>query len=420
MDREPALVIVGAGPAGLAAARAAALQGIRDILVIDRDDAPGGLPRFCNHPGFGLEYAVWPFSGPAFARKLMRDLAGTGVTVACATTLISVQEGPVIEIVGPRFGRRTLKPKALVLATGIRESSRGNRMVPGARPEHGILTTGQLQQMVTRKVPLPGHIKRLAVIGTEHVAFSALLTARHGGLRVSHMVGEEDFVRSFAPARWMARLFGADLVLGARIEEIIARNDRVTAVRCRTAGGLIELACDGVVFTAGWIPEVSALDGSGIAIDPRSKGPVIDQAMRTNLAGIFAAGNMLRPVESSGWAANEGRRAGHLAARFIQGRLAPIQGAIRLIAGEGVDYVVPQRWDGSLREEKGAPGFRPSVRISCNPGPSRLCLTQEDVMLWTGPARRYRPHRRISLDLDRIMPGCSPDGHLAATLEIRS
>lgn len=420
MDSEPALVIVGAGPAGLAAARAAALQGIRDILVIDRDDAPGGLPRFCNHPGFGLAYANWPYRGPAFARKLMRDLAGTGVTVECATTLISLQEGPVIEIVGPRFGRRTLKPKALILATGIRESSRGNRMVPGARPEHGILTTGQLQQMVTRKVPLPDHIRRLAVIGTEHVAFSALLTARHGGLRVSHMVGEEDFVRSFAPARWMARAFGADLILGAEVKEIIARDDRVTAVRCRKSEGLVDLACDGVVFTAGWIPEIAALAGSEIAIDPQSKGPVIDQAMRTNLAGIFAAGNMLRPVESSGWAANEGRRAGYLAARFIQGQLAPMQGTIRLIAGEGLDYVVPQRWDCSFQEEKGVPGFRPSARIARDPGTSRLCLMQDDVMLWAGPARTYRPHRRVRLDLDSIMTGCSRDGHSSATLEIRS
>ncbi|WP_162918860.1 FAD-dependent oxidoreductase [Taklimakanibacter deserti] len=413
MDSGPQLVIVGAGPAGLAAAHAAALQGVQDVLVIDRDDAPGGLPRFCDHPGFGLEYVNWPYRGPAFARRLMRDLAGTNVAVECATTLISVREGPAIEIVGPRLGNRTLRPKALVLATGIRESNRGNLMIPGARPEQGILTTGQLQQLVARKVALPDHIRRLAVIGTEHVAFSALMTARHGGFRVSHMIGAEDSIRSIAPARWMARAFGADLILGARLREIIARNDQVTAIRCETAEGLIDLACDGVVLTGGWIPEIAALSGSGIAVDPKTRGPVIDQAMRTSLPGIFAAGNMLRPVESSGWAAVEGYRAGHLAARFIQGRLEPRQSAACLTAGDGIDYVVPQRWDPALATDRGVPALKPSIRVSRDIGRARLCLSQDAVTAWTGSPRRLRPHRRIKLDLEGIMNGREGDWQLS-------
>ncbi|MGE0239117.1 MAG: FAD-dependent oxidoreductase [Parvibaculaceae bacterium] len=402
MASAPDLVIVGAGPAGLAAARAAALQGIRDILVIDRDDAPGGLPRFCAHPGFGLDYAGWPYSGPGFVRRLLRDLAGTGVAIECATTLISVRAGPEIEIVGPRLGNCILKPKALVLATGIREASRGNRMIPGARPEHGILTTGQLQQLVARKVPLPDHVRNLAVIGTEHVAFSALLTARHAGLRVGHLIGETADIRSFAQMRWMARLFGAQITLGAKVKEIVARHDRVTTVRCETPAGPLDVACDGVVFTAGWMPEIAALAGSGIAIDPRARGPVIDQAMRTSLPGIFAAGNMLRPVEASGWAANEGLRAGYMAARFIQGRLGARQGAVPLLAGDGIDYVVPQRWDPELATDHGRPALKPSIRVSRDIGQGRLCLIEDDTAIWEGPVGRYRPHRRVALDLEAI------------------
>lgn len=415
MTSEPALVIVGAGPAGLAAARGAALQGIRDILVIDRDDAPGGLPRFCDHPGFGLDYAAWPYRGPRFVRRLLHDLANTGVRIECSTTMISLSEGPEIEIVGPLLGNRTLRPKALVLATGIRESSRGNRMIPGARPEHGILTTGQLQQLVARKVALPDHIKRLAVIGSEHVAFSAVWTARHGGLKVSHLIGEDGAIRSFAPARWAARLFGADVILGANVEEIIARNGRVTAIRCRRPEGPLELACDGVVFSAGWIPEISALGGSGIAIDPQAKGPVIDQAMRTSIAGIFAAGNMLRPVESSGWAANEGLRAGHLAARFIQGRLGSEQGTTRLVAGSGIEYIVPQRWDPALPADPGARPLRPSLRVSRDFGPARLSLMRDGNTLWEQSARSYRRCRRIRLDLERLITGDTADRHLCVT-----
>lgn len=410
MDSDPDLVIVGAGPAGLAAAREAANQGIADILVIDRDDAPGGLPRFCDHPGFGLEYAYRPYRGPSFAKRLMRDLASTSVRVECATTMISLSEGPVLEIVGPRSGHRRLRPRAIVLATGIREANRGNRMIAGARPEQGVLTTGQLQQLVARNVPLASHVKRLAVIGTEHVAFSALWTARHGGYRVTSLIGAESTIRSFAPARWLATAFGAEIVLEARLSEIVADGDRVTAIRCERQGSTITRACDGVVFTAEWIPETAALRGSGLDFDSRSGGPVIDQAMRTSLAGVFAAGNMLRPVESSGWAANEGCQAGHMAARFITGRLSPIQGGSRLIAGAGLAYVVPQRWDAALARDEDMPGLKPSLRVMRDMASARLQLEQcGGASLWTGPARPRRAHRRIGLDLDRMIPDTGTD-----------
>lgn len=416
MDRDPELVIVGAGPAGLAAAREAATQGIADILVIDRDDAPGGLPRFCDHPGFGLEYAHWPYRGPNFVQRMMRDLVSTKVRVECATTMISLGEGPTLEIVGPRSGYRRLRPRAVVLATGIREASRGNRTIPGARPEHGILTTGQLQQLVARNVPLAPHVKRLAVIGTEHVAFSALWTARHGGYRVTSLIGAENTIRSFAPARWLATAFGAEIVLDARLSEIVADGNRVTAVRCERQGRAITRACDGVVFTAEWIPETAALRGSGLMIDAQSGGPVIDQAMRTSLAGVFAAGNMLRPVESSGWAANEGRQAGHMAARFIRGGLSPVQGRTRLVAGAGLAYVVPQRWDAALAKDETMPGLRPSLRATRDMTSARLQLEQcGGASQWIGPARSLRAHRRIGLDLDRTMPDTGTDCRLSLT-----
>lgn len=420
MDKDPELVIVGAGPAGLAAAREAARQGIADILVIDRDDAPGGLPRFCDHPGFGLEYAHWPYRGPRFAHRLMRDLASTKVRVECGTTMISLAEGPALEIVGPRFGYRTLRPGAVVLATGIREANRGNRMIPGARPEQGILTTGQLQQMVARKVPLAPHIKRLAVIGTEHVAFSALWTARHGGYRVTSLIGSEDTIRSFAPTRFLAAAFGTEILLETHLREIIAEGNRVTAIRCERQGQTIRRDCDGVVFTAEWIPETAALRGSGLALDPQSRGPVIDQAMRTSLAGVFAAGNMLRPVESSGWAANEGRQAGHMAARFLHGRLSPAQGLSRLIAGDGLAYVVPQRWDASLLRDEAMPGLRPSLRAIRDMSSAQLQLAQDNTSLWTGPARHFRPHRRIGLDLVRMMPAAATDCRISLTSSSRN
>src|SRR5688572_5842002 len=195
---DPDVLIVGAGPAGLAAAAALSAQGVENTLVIDRDEAPGGLPRFCPHPGFGLEYCRWPHTGPGFVARLLKDLRGRPVRIECATTLISLREGPHVEIVGPRFGLCVLRPRAVLLATGIRESNRGNLLIPGGRTEFGVMTTGQLQRIAACSGGLPDHLRALVVVGTDHVAFSALLTARHLGLSVRALVGEEDRVTSYA------------------------------------------------------------------------------------------------------------------------------------------------------------------------------------------------------------------------------
>ena len=284
-DADPRVLIVGAGPAGLAAAHALARQGIGGILIIDRDDEPGGLPRFCHHPGFGLEYARWPYTGPGFVKRLLRDLEGADVRIACRTTLLSLRDDPEVEVVGPSMGLRTLRPQAVILATGIRESNRGNLVVPGDRAEQGILTTGQLQQMVSRKVPLPKRLKSIIVVGTEHVAFSAIWTARKAGLRVTAMIGGEDRIMSFAPFGSLARLCGTAIMTDSRIREIEAKDGAVVAAIIENPQGTRRLATDGVVFTANWIPETAALAGGPVALDAGTAGPRIDQAMRTSSRG---------------------------------------------------------------------------------------------------------------------------------------
>ena len=146
------VVVVGAGPAGLAAAASLASRGVSRILVVDRDDEVGGLPRFCHHPGFGWEYTHRLDSGPGFVRRLLRALDPGAVTVATRTSVLTVRPGPEIEIVGVDCGHARLRPQAVVLATGVRERPRSARLVPGRRPGQGILTTGQLQQMAARGV----------------------------------------------------------------------------------------------------------------------------------------------------------------------------------------------------------------------------------------------------------------------------
>ena len=386
---DPRVLIVGAGPAGLAAAHALSKQGIGNIFVIDRDDEPGGLPRFCHHPGFGLEYARWPYTGPGFARRLLRDLHGADVRILSRTTLLSLRDGPEVEIVGPTTGLRRIRPEAVILATGIRESNRGNLAVPGGRAESGILTTGQLQQIVARKVALPARLKSVIVVGTEHVAFSAIWTARKAGLRVTAMIGAEDRIMSFAPFGTLGILLGTQVLTQSRLREIETKDGAVTGALVETPHGTQRLAADGIVFTANWIPETAALAGSPVALDPATRGPRIDQAMRTSGRGVFAAGNVLHGVESSGWCANEGRHAGDMVARYLRGEIGGDQAGAAIALSSHLDFIVPQLWDGAE-----GPPF--NLRMKADVDGGTLALTAGDTILWSGNRRRLLRKRRIS------------------------
>ena len=277
----------------------------------------------------------------------------------------------------------------MILATGIRESNRGNLAVPGDRAEHGILTTGQLQQMVARKVTLPMRLKSVIVVGTEHVAFSAIWTARKAGLRVTAMIGGEDRIMSFAPFGSLARLFGIAVMTDSHVREIEAKDGAVVAAIIETPHGARRLATDGIVFTANWIPETAALAGGPVALDPRTAGPAIDQAMRTSSRGIFAAGNVLHGVESSGWCANEGRHAGDMAARFLRGEIGGDQTGAVIELPSDLDFIVPQLWNGV--------GNLPfNLRMRADVGGRRLALTVGETILWSSDRRSLLRKRRIS------------------------
>ncbi len=365
-------------PAGLAAANALATAGARGILVLDRDDEPGGLPRFCRHPGFGWEYTHRLETGPGFARRLLSVLDPDVVTVAPRTTALAVRPGPEVEIVSATHGHQTLRPRAVILATGIRERPRSARLVPGRRPERGILTTGQLQQIVARGVAHTG--KRAVVVGTEHVAFSVLLTARHAGLKIVAMIGAEDRIMSYAGARWAARLMGVPIHLSSDIADIKGSR-QVETVVVRGPGGMHAIACDTVIFTGDFILDAAMLHGIGAAIDPRTAGPVIDQFGRTSTPGVLAAGNLLRAVESSGLAAIEGASVGANAAAYLRGSLdwPDKRTAIRL--GSDLAYLVPQVW--APRAGDGARALPISVRSQRDIARARfVCPTTVSICGW--------------------------------------
>jgi thioredoxin reductase len=385
-----AVAIIGSGPAGLAAAAQLARHGITDIVIIERDDAAGGLPRFCHHPGFGWEYSHRLDTGPRFVKRLIQALPRT-TRVLLRTTALSITLGPVVDIVGPETGPASIRAKAVLIATGIREQSRGGRLVAGSRPEHGILTTGLLQQLIARGVPIKRG--RMVVVGTEHVAFSAILTGRRAGIRTIAMIESQERPGSWPIAALIARGAGVGIHPATEIVEILGRSGVGSVVVRDRAGQARSIPCEYVLFSGSWIPESPLVSQSGGRVDDRTGGPVVDQFLRTSLPAVFAAGNVLRPVESSGRAALEGALAAKYIVAFLTQRIGSEIGNVTIEVSPPFSYVVPQRWAAEPSDD-GVGRF--SLRSTAE-GFGRIVLSAGDTPVYRSGLMRIQPNRQIRL-----------------------
>jgi thioredoxin reductase len=387
-----AVVVVGGGPAGLAAATELRRRGVARVLVVEREREPGGIPRHAKHQGFGRRGLRLALSGPAYARRYAELAAAAGAELRCETMATGWSADGALELTGPR-GRETLEPAAVVLATGCRERPRSARLVPGSRPE-GVMTTGMLQQLVYLHGRSPG--TRALVVGAEHVSFSALLTLAHGGARAVGMVTElprhQTFAlfRAGASARWRTPLW-----TGTEVTAIHGR-ERVEEVELTelASGRTRRVGCDTVVFTADWIPDHELAVLGGLTMDAGTRGPVVDAALRSSRPGVFAAGNLLHGAETADVAALGGRHAGAAAARYLEeGGDWPASGVpvvceppLRWIAPNAIvpDAGPPPRGRFLLRSREFAP--RPRIEI-----------VQDGRTLWAGRLARLVPGRSATL-----------------------
>jgi thioredoxin reductase len=330
------VIILGAGPAGLSAAAELARLDVGKVAVLDREPVAGGIPRHCGHPGFGWNEFRRIMSGPRYARHL----AGT----ACATelklgvTALRLEPGGVLQTTSAA-GPETYRGRVVLLAMGARETPRSARLVSGARP-WGVMNTGALQQFVYLHGQRP--FERPAIVGSELVAFSTLLTLRHVGVRPVAMLEAEPRITARRPGDWIARLaFGVPVLLNTSLLRILGR-ERVEGVEIDRGNGPERLDCDGVVFTGRFRPENALLGSSHLAVDPGTMGPAIDQFWRCTDPAFFAAGNLLRGIETAGQCWREGRAAARAIAAALQGRLAASESIPVRTAG-ALSYVYPQR-----------------------------------------------------------------------------
>ena len=304
------VLIVGAGPAGLAAGIELKRLGVTNVLVVEREDEPGGIPRLCHHAGFGLRDLRWIYSGPGYARHYVREAEAAGVEIRTSTTMTGWQSSATVTFTSPR-GLGQIEAGAILLATGCRERPRSARLVPGRRPQ-GVFTTGSLQRFVYQhRLPVG---KRAVIVGAELVSLSALMTLAHARVSAAAMVTElprHQIYFPYLPAKWYFADLAArtPVVTGARVSNIVG-GTRVEGVEItHLASEQREmLACDTVVFTGDWIPEHELARLSGLTLDPGTRGPQVDAGFRTSARGVFAAGNLLRGAETADTCALEGAR----------------------------------------------------------------------------------------------------------------
>ncbi|MFJ3583192.1 NAD(P)/FAD-dependent oxidoreductase [Streptomyces sp. NPDC090127] len=336
MNRFVDVLVVGAGPAGLAsAARLAAVgAGRYRIEVLEREREAGGAPRHSAHGGFGLADFGRPLDGPGYARRLTRATVAAGAAVRTGVS-VTGWAGPLTWEVTAPTGLERITARAVVLATGARERPRSARLVPGTRPA-GVLTTGELQQSVhlygVRRERLG---RRAVVIGAEPVAHHAVRALRGAQVDVVAMVTEGP-----RGPRRSGALPPPPLLTGTTVTELLGRG-RLAGVRVRHADGREGLIrCDTAVFTGDWIPEHELARAGGVPLDAGTRGPAVDGAHRTEVAGVFAAGDVLRGAESAASAAAEGRAAADAVLRYLSGAPWPV-GAVPLRAAGAVRWVAP-------------------------------------------------------------------------------
>jgi thioredoxin reductase len=334
-----AVAVVGGGPAGLTTAATLAREVDGEVLVVEREAETGGIPRHSDHPGYGIRDLRRFLSGPSYARRLTAMARDAGAVLE-TEAMVTGWSGPRgLRVTSPR-GRRVVQADAVVLATGARERPRPARLIPGDRPD-GVYTTGQLQNLVHLHRAEIG--TRAVVIGAELVSWSAVLTLREAGCATVAMTSTYPRAEAYAAFKVPGRALMRGPVLTRTKVVSISGKGRVSSVVVEDldTGGRRTIACDTVITTGDWVPDHELARTGGLALDAGTRGPLVDAGLHTSVPGVFAAGNLLHPVDTADGAALDGRHVSRSVARWLESPHERPAG-VRVRAEAPFRWVAPQ------------------------------------------------------------------------------
>jgi len=345
------LIVIGGGPAGLSAAYEAYNRGIEKILILERDKELGGILNQCIHNGFGVHSFKEELTGPEYAGRYIEMLNSTHVDHKLDTMVLSISNGrdvKHVEAINTEEGYLSLETRAIILAMGCRERTRGAIQIPGERPS-GVFTAGTAQRyvnmegyMVGKKVVILGSgdiglimARRMTLEGAEVKACVELMPYSNG-LNRNIVQCLDDYDIPLLLAHTITEIKGKQ-----RLEAVVIQ--KVDENRNPIPGTEQTLECDTLLLSVGLIPENEITKNAGIALDRRTSGPIVNEAMETNVKGIFACGNVVHVHDLVDFVSEEGQKAGRSAAKFIKNELKEGQDVTEIKNGDRVNYTVPQQ-----------------------------------------------------------------------------
>ena len=345
-DRFVDILIIGAGPAGLAAAISAKENGIDSLLVLEREKDAGGILRQCIHNGFGLHRFKEELTGPEYAQRDIDKAAELGIEIECSTTVLSVSPDHTVTCVSSSRGLQVIHAKAIVLAMGCRERPRGALCTPGTRCS-GIYSAGTAQRFVNLEGLMPG--KRVVILGSGDIG---LIMARRmtlqgakvlacvelmpysSGLNRNIVQCLQDYDIPLYLSHTVTDIHGRERLEGVTVSEVDENRNPIP-------GTEIEFDCDTLLLSCGLIPENELSLGAGVKISPATSGAVVNESFETSVPGIFACGNVLHVHDLVDHVSNESFKAGAAAAAYV--RDVTLGGFLIAVKdGDGVRGTVPQ------------------------------------------------------------------------------
>lgn len=344
-DKNIDILIIGAGPAGLAAAIRAKEEGVSNVTIVERDKVLGGLLHQCIHNGFGLWYFGRDMTGPEYAKKFINRVKNSRINILLDSMVLNITSDKKVTLCN-KDGVQILEPKAIILTMGCRERSRESIMVSGNRPA-GVFTAGTAQRFVNVEGYIPG--KKVVILGSGDIGMIMARRLTLEGLEVKAVVEVLPFVGGLIRNEVQClHDFDIDILLKHTVSWIHGK-ERVEGVTISEvdnkmmpiSGTEKDIECDTLILSVGLIPENELSTMAGVKLDPITGGPIVDEYRMTNVSGIFAGGNVVQVhdlVDNVSW---ESEIAGFNAARYVKGELLK-KGKIRLIPGNNIRYIVPQ------------------------------------------------------------------------------
>jgi len=342
------LVVIGGGPAGMSAALAAYDKGLRSIMILERDNALGGILRQCIHNGFGLHRFGEELTGPEYAARDAVRVKELGIPYFTNTMVLSLSPDRVIRATSTDQGIFTVKAGAVILAMGCRERPAGALGIAGSRPA-GVYTAGTAQKYVNMKGYMPG--KDVVILGSGDIGLIMARRMTLEGAKV-HAVCElmpysgglarnieqclNDFDIPLLLSHTVVKLHGGKRLSGVTIA-------KVDQNRRPIEGSEQYIPCDTLLLSCGLLPENELTKGAGIALDPVTGGAVVDQDRMTSIPGVYACGNVLQVHDLVDFVSEEAAIAGAAAVAFLQKGSGQAPVSVGLKAGKGVRYTVPQK-----------------------------------------------------------------------------